>query len=282
MVGSGQELRCGRLGSTIDAYDAVFRANTAQQLDNPDRPVAPVESVGARTTFRVNCLIHASAAARVPQDLQAELRRQFVSPFAASASAASAAAGTASNASDGVFLAGLKSTPTVQLPSVAANETCLIPPKWWAQAWGWESSSSSGGAGGDPAARRAYNRAQLYDGGQRAAYPAPLLAALVAANRSVHGFAFVQRPSHETPGALRSGSGGTAVLAALALCKSIDLYGFGVFTTGLAEDKVYGHYYDGVGAAPRCSEVGNLSRHGIALGDRKLWPKARGASCNLI
>ena len=123
------------------------------------------------------------------------------------------------------------------------------------------------------AAAQAHDLSQWFDGGQRAAYPAPLLAALVTANRSTHGFAFVQPPSRGAPGVLRGGAGGAAVLAALALCESVDLYGFGVFTAGLAEDKVYGHFYDGLGAAPRCSAVTNATRLGLELGDRNLWPE---------
>lgn len=134
---SHESLRPNAPRRAIDGHDAIFRANTAQQLDNPDQPVAPAESVGGRTTFRLNCLVHASAAARVPRDLRAELRRHLTSPVArASASVpgasaiTGAAASTAGNASEGVELAGLAVTPTVSrvaLPSRSCTSLCTLP-----------------------------------------------------------------------------------------------------------------------------------------------------------
>ena len=60
-VGSGHDLRCGaRRGREIDAHDAIFRANGAQQPENRGRFMPP-EMLGARTDFRVNCLDNSSA-----------------------------------------------------------------------------------------------------------------------------------------------------------------------------------------------------------------------------
>ena len=60
-VGSGHDLRCNPKGREIDAYEAVFRANAAQQLDNPASAVAAPGIAGNRTDFRVGCL-HRSRA----------------------------------------------------------------------------------------------------------------------------------------------------------------------------------------------------------------------------
>lgn len=60
-VGSGHDLRCGaHRGREIDAHDAVFRANGAQQPENRGRFMPP-EMLGGRTDFRVNCLDNSSA-----------------------------------------------------------------------------------------------------------------------------------------------------------------------------------------------------------------------------
>ena len=57
-VGSGHDLRCGRpVGRVIDgAYDAVFRANAAQQLDHPQHHYISPKRAGRRTDYRTNCL----------------------------------------------------------------------------------------------------------------------------------------------------------------------------------------------------------------------------------
>ena len=60
-VGSGHDLRCNPKGREIDGYDMVFRANAAQQFDNPSRAIADGSVAGNRTDFRVGCL-HQSRA----------------------------------------------------------------------------------------------------------------------------------------------------------------------------------------------------------------------------
>ena len=61
-VGSGHDLRCGEArGREIDtAYDAVFRANAAQQLDHPHQHYISAERAGGRTDFRTNCLFNST------------------------------------------------------------------------------------------------------------------------------------------------------------------------------------------------------------------------------
>ena len=44
--------------------------------------------------------------------------------------------------------------------------------------------------------------------------------------------------------AMLAGSGGNALHAALALCDRVDLYGAGLFSSGVTGDKIYAHAYD--------------------------------------
>lgn len=41
-----------------------------------------------------------------------------------------------------------------------------------------------------------------------------------------------------------AGSGGNALHAALALCEHVDVYGAGLFSSGVTGDKIYAHAYD--------------------------------------
>ena len=63
-VGSGHDLRCGAArGREIDSlqlYDAVFRANNAQQLDHPQGHFIHPRRAGRRTDFRTNCLFNST------------------------------------------------------------------------------------------------------------------------------------------------------------------------------------------------------------------------------
>ena len=106
---------------------------------------------------------------------------------------------------------------------------------WWHQAWGEESMSNSHRPCCEASKRSSYNastisRAQA--GGARFAW----LHTIRAGSRSLD---FGLR-----------GSGGNALQAAIALCKSVDVYGAGLVSKGaLDDDKIYAHYYDheGVG-----------------------------------
>ena len=45
------------------------------------------------------------------------------------------------------------------------------------------------------------------------------------------------------------GTGGSSLHAAIALCKTVDVYGAGLFSEGVSADKRYAHYYDRHGIA---------------------------------
>lgn len=49
-AGSGHDLRCRPRGIEIDAHEAVFRANGAQQAGNSNRQTASHHIAGTRTT----------------------------------------------------------------------------------------------------------------------------------------------------------------------------------------------------------------------------------------
>ena len=73
-----------------------------------------------------------------------------------------------------------------------------------------------------------------------------------------------------------AGSGGNALHAALALCETVDVYGTGLYSAGVGEDKAYVHAYDArVGAClepgSRVYEFGNTK----GLGGFFAWRRDR-------
>jgi hypothetical protein len=188
-VGSGHDLRCGTpRGAEIDSsYDAVFRANAAQQLDHPHRHFISPERAGTQTDFRANCLFNSSL-----------------------------------------------------LPSSKHESVCIIPRGWWRSPWGKETSNN------------AKNMCCVDWHKMRSLYSIENLAALSesAANARGQGPVFAWLDPDSVTGAgeavenMMHSTGGNAMVAATALCDSVDVFGAGLFGTDPASQKVYTHYYD--------------------------------------
>ena len=110
---------------------------------------------------------------------------------------------------------------------------CILSRTWWEQPWGEESSNNAQYTCCEKkSVRSSYNLSRLQalrrEHGLR-----PLWFA-----GSASGDPMVDR--------MRESSGGQALLAALALCQTVDVYGTGLLRLGaeLGDDVVYSHFYD--------------------------------------
>ena len=194
VVWTGHDLKCHPSGPEINAHDAVVRANSGQQVDNPLRTTvarsmsAPPAVAGSRTDFRVNCL-HDSKVLRSTRD-----------------------------------------------------EICVVPYIWWTRQWGLESMNNNPHSCCGPPVRSAYNIATLNRTtlhGARFAWFRPAFAGA----SGPHPFGAPSDVALDRP---LLGSGGNALYLAIAMCRSVDLYGGGLFSAGAGEPKIYLHYYDQV------------------------------------
>ena len=118
--------------------------------------------------------------------------------------------------------------------AVGTDETCVVPRSWWEQSWGRESYNNMRHPCCDKdnktLMRSSYNLSALRKlemGGGRVAFLQP-----------------VQKSGVAAIDALLSGSGGSALHAAINLCESVTLYGAGLFAAHAQDDKVYVHAYD--------------------------------------
>lgn len=203
VVGSGHDLRCGTpRGSEIDGrHEAIFRSNSAQH--------APNERGFEGTPF------------------MGSLRQHYtIDP---------PRGGTRTTFRVSCLFGGraaLPSTPAASTKTFAASdtehETCIVPRMWFKQAWGKESANNARHTccTAKSNLRSSYNLSQLVELESRGAR-----------------FAFFHGVDSGEPAidAMLAGSGGNALHAALALCERVNVYGVGLFSSGVEGDKIYAH-----------------------------------------
>ena len=129
---------------------------------------------------------------------------------------------------------------------VDKNETCIVSRSWLRQPWDRERFMNM--------RHPCCDRIQF-----RSNYTLPRLLELANEGarlrflRSASRFTIAQEAALQ---ALERSSGGNALIAALALCKRVSLFGAGLYATGPTDDKRYVHYYDdnGVGQCANQSD----------------------------
>jgi len=122
---------------------------------------------------------------------------------------------------------------------VSPNETCIVPRAWFDQRWDTEAFGNTRHPCCDKLrARSDYSLGQLMK--LSAAEPHLRFHFLRGASAAV-----VRR--EPSVAALQRGSGGNAILAALALCDHVRVYGSGLYSSSPTADKRYVHFYDEAG-----------------------------------
>jgi len=225
-VGSGHDLRCGtRRGREIDAHDAVFRANHAQQPECADRYLSP-ELLGGRTDFRVNCLYNSSA----PPSTHAEV---CVVPF------------TWWRRQPGVESVRDTARPCCEpLVHSSYDAAAMLPLVRQGHAFAFVNGAASFQASIPlHTTANGLGLSGLFPTDARMTVPAVM--------------APTGATSYPRDGLL-SNSGGNALHAALALCDRVDVYGAGLFSDTAKGDKLYAHSYDD--RLGRCETL----KHGLA------------------
>ena len=116
-------------------------------------------------------------------------------------------------------------------------QVCVLPRNWWAKPWGSESYNNK--------VHPCCDYAPI-----RSNYSWEALAAHVKTRALRNGVLWYTgvRSGVKSLDQMLEGSGGNALMAAVSLCDSVDLYGIGLYSASPQADKVYVHAYDhGVG-----------------------------------
>eukprot|EP00966_Prymnesium_polylepis_P309240 7146218-Prymnesium_polylepis.1 len=254
-VGSGHDLRCRPRGAEIDAHAAVFRANAGQQqlqlagitppaererVDSTISSISrPLRKAGARGASRAAARrLHGRgggtggniSTVNIPEQAreptwQSNLRTHTVNPA----------------------VAGRRTTYRVNclyqshVPDATRDglEACIVSRAWFRQPWGAERFNNARHACCERGVESSYTMAEL----QRHARSSGVAFAF---------FAGVADSGIRTLDAMLAGSGGNALHAALSLCRRVNVFGAGLYTTALGASKVYTHLYDW--GAGRCME----------------------------
>jgi len=220
-VGNGFSLRCGpEYGAEIDAHEAIFRANGAQ-----------FDEAGIIRRYELQ--VNASKK-------QIKMGHQFLR-FVRRNSVPSRQAGSRTD----YRVSCLVNSAAMHSPG--ANETCIVPRRWWGMAWGKESLRNTKYLCCDDAD---------WLGGTRRAYVSSSYSLANLQRQEVESgsrFAFFTGSPPTGEGyldALSESSGGSALMAAISLCSQpVAVFGAGLYSDAVDGDKRYLHMYDHLGAA---------------------------------
>ena len=204
-VGSGHDLRCARRGREIDAHDAIFRANGAQQPEDRGRFMPP-EMLGARTDYRVNCLHNSSALPSMRSEVCI-----IPLPWWLQKPGGESVGNTARSCCERLTRSSYQ--PSALLPLVKRGFTFAF---------------LNGAASFIASLPLSLNGDPTLHG--------PGLA---------DSLLFPKMPVTVPSDSFLSNSGGNALYAALALCDRVNVFGAGLFSEeGASGDKLYAHSYD--------------------------------------
>ena len=212
-VGSGHDLRCGAArGAEIDAHDAVFRANAAQQREAQDRWIDSARA-GRRTDYRVNCLHESRAVPSMRDEVCILPLPWWLLPqgkeWVSNAARICCEDQARSSYDAETLVQHIKRGSRFAFVNAAASIKDLMPLSL------------------DPGSFDAE----------------PLLRTLFPQKRPhlTEREAYLGLTPH---GSFLANSGGNALYAALAMCNHVDVYGVGLFSAGASGDKLYAHAYD--------------------------------------